>query len=120
MQNASPTKESSDVGGAVNTEDRVDTPAMVLPEHAAPEAPAQKSIIALEVIFFYLHEAFEASRGWNLVLKHAGQVCALGACVDHHPSNVVLVCMATIMCLLAACTQLLTLVPSLDAWVMGM
>ncbi|KAL3156421.1 hypothetical protein ABBQ38_000732 [Trebouxia sp. C0009 RCD-2024] len=73
LQNASPTKVSSDSGGVVSSGDSVDTPAMVLPEHAAPEPSAQNLIIALEVVFFYLHEAFEASRGWNLVLKHAGQ-----------------------------------------------
>lgn len=92
MQNASPTKVSSDSGGVVSSGDSVDTPAMVLPEHAAPEPSAQNLIIALEVVFFYLHEAFEASRGWNLVLKHAGQVCALPIALTTIPQGMLFWC----------------------------
>ena len=76
MQDASPTKDSSDAGGAVSSGDIMATPAIMLPEHAAPDPQPQKTMVALEVIFFYLHEACEAAKGWNLVTKHAGQVCA--------------------------------------------
>lgn len=44
------------------------------PAHAASESQPQEMMIALEVVFFYLHEAFEAARGWNRELEHAGQV----------------------------------------------
>lgn len=47
------------------------------PEHAASEPQAQKMVIALEVVLFYLHEAFEAARGWSRELKHAIQVPTL-------------------------------------------
>lgn len=83
MQTASPTRASTDAGAAVTSGERPVSPTMVLPEHAASESRAQKIMIVLEVIFFYLHEAFEAARGWNHILKHAGQVHASRPLFDH-------------------------------------
>lgn len=56
-----------------------------LPEPAATEPQAQPLMIALEVVFFYLHEAFEAARGWGRELKHAGQV--LSPCMHDTASH---------------------------------
>ena len=53
------------------------------PEQAASEPQAQKIMIALEVVFFYLHEAFEAARGWSRELKHFGQVLTLWLAQTH-------------------------------------
>ena len=70
------------------------------PEHAASEPQPQKITIALEVVFFYLHEAFEAARGWSRELKHAGQVLTLWLALTHLITKHVVLgsCVATLTC----------------------
>lgn len=76
------------------------------PEHAASEPQAQKTMIALEVVFFYLHEACEAARGWSHELKHAGQVFTLWLALTAVNKLVVVGSSKIDMLAGAACTRL--------------
>ena len=84
LQAGSPTKLSTDAVTAVSHGADTVPSTTVMPEHAASEPQAQKTMIALEIVFFYLHEASEATRGWSRVLRHAGQVLVLWLALTQH------------------------------------
>ena len=90
---------------------RVVTSTTSWPEDSASEPQAQEMMIALEVVFFFLHEAFEAARGWSRELKHAGQVCILWLALTDVTKLVVLgpcsfAMLAGVACTRPACTDL--------------